>query len=101
MSEKAAPSRKKAPEPVEDRLFTLAEVEERLAKEATAFDAARGGVHRYNNIRAFNGDSGANWTANYGGRGADPGGSDTVQLAEMRDALKRVQAEMPRIDFRK
>lgn len=77
----------------------LSAVLDRLEQEAAKLDAARGGVHKFNNVRRYNGPDGANWTANFGARGITTGLRDCVQLTEMRLALLRVQAEMPQILF--
>lgn len=81
------------------RQFELSAVQDRLEQEASKLDAVRGGVHKFNNIRRYNGPGGANWTANFGARGITTGLRDSVQLTEMRQALLRVQAEMPHILF--
>jgi hypothetical protein len=84
-----------------ERWYEPEEVQNRLDEEAAKFDAARGGVHKFNNLRRFSDPNGANWTANFGGRGVASGFSDSVQLDEMREVLRRVQMEMPQIAFPK
>lgn len=78
---------------------SVSEVQDRLDQEAAKFDAERGGTHKFNNIRAFSDPSGANWTANFGVRGSSMSLKDSVDLVEMRNALQRVQADMPEIKF--
>jgi hypothetical protein len=80
-------------------LFTVEDIQSRLAREAELLDASRGGSHKFNNIRRFNSPSGANWTANFGVRGNNVRLQDAISLNYMQDVLLRVQAEMPNIRF--
>jgi hypothetical protein len=82
-----------------DRAIRKADVEHRLSLEARAFDASIGGAHKFNNVRRYSSPNGANWTANFGVRGGSLRLRDSVALDYMLEALHRVQAEMPDIEF--
>ena len=96
MPTKTARARAAEPSP---RAVELSVVLERLEQEAAKLDAEQGGVHKFNNVRRYNGPDGVNWTANFGARGITTGIHYSVQLTGMRAALTRVQAEMPQIQF--
>jgi hypothetical protein len=71
---------------------TRKQVEAALAREAAKLDKAHTGIHRFDPIQRTL-RAGCNWTANFRAIGS------RVSLDEMRDALERVQARFPVVDF--
>ena len=72
--------------------FTRKAVEAALAAEASKLDATNRGTHRFNAAQRTLGTR-CNWTATFVMIGS------RLSLDTMHDALERVQARMPIIDF--
>ncbi|MDT9598551.1 hypothetical protein [Sphingosinicella rhizophila] len=69
-----------------------AKVQERLDAEAGKFNDAHRGVHIFKPIWQVD-DPHCNWTTGFEVRGS------TLRLGDMWDALERVQAKHPLVDF--
>jgi hypothetical protein len=72
---------------------TRKQVEAALKREAAKFDRDNVGVHRFGPIWPANNGSGCNWSST-----AQVIGSK-LPLDDMRDALERVQARFPIVNF--
>jgi len=72
---------------------TRAKVEAALRAEAKKLDAKHRGAHSFTPIWQCDEALGCNWSANYRASGS------SVPLSDMRAALERVQAKMPRVSF--
>lgn len=72
---------------------TRKQVEAALKREAAKFDKANRGVHRFGPIWPADNGSGCNWGAT-----ATVIGSH-LPLDDMRDALERVQARFPVVEW--
>jgi hypothetical protein len=72
---------------------TRKQVEAALAREAAKFDRTHRGVHRFGPIWRANNGSGCNWSCTPQVIGSN------LPLDDMRDALERVQARYPVVDF--
>jgi hypothetical protein len=74
-------------------MATRKQVEAALKREAAKFDRHNVGVHRFGPIWRANNGSGCNWSST-----AQVVGSK-LPLDDMRDALERVQAKFPEVDW--
>jgi len=72
---------------------TRKKVEAELAAEARKFDKSNRGVHRFNPIWQTDDDPPFNWTTNF------QLVASNLPMDDMRDALERVQAKFPKVDF--